>query len=123
VRSSAPAGTLKQNPFPLVGQVRRPRELKEPHRIWPEAAFRAVIEAALAGRRSGLARAMAIARYVGARRGDLVAIPRTARQEGRFQYVSGKRRVRVDVPEDAMLARWLAALRTPRPPRPARGGR
>lgn len=116
------AGRLKQDPFPLVGQVRRPRELKEPHLIWSEHVFRTVVEAALEARKFGLARAVIIGRYVGARRGDLVAIPRSARQDGRFQYMSGKRRVRVDVVEDPALARWLS--RTPdTPPDEARQGR
>lgn len=116
------AGKLKQDPFPLVGQVRRPRELKEPHLIWSDATFRTVVEAALEARKFGLARAVAVARYIGARRGDLVAVPRSARQDGRFQYVSGKRRVRVDVIEDPELGRWLA--RTPdAPPAEPRQGR
>lgn len=70
--------------------------------------------AAVAQRRFGLARAIAIARYVGARRGDLVRMPRAARvpagggQNGlRFKFLSGKRRIRVDVPEDAALTEWL----------------
>ena len=102
------SGRLEKDPFPLVGQVRRPRSLKEPHLIWSDAVFAKVMEAAIAAGKHGLARALAVGRYVGARRGDLVAIPRTSRQDGRFQYVSGKRRVRVDVPEDPRLAEWLA---------------
>jgi len=116
------AGALKQDPFPLVGQVRRPRHLKEPHLLWSEADFETVMEAALVRGRHGLARALAIARYVGARRGDLVAISRTARQDGRFQYLSGKRRVRVDILEDPLLTAWLD--RTPAaPPAKPRPGR
>ncbi|WP_334164729.1 tyrosine-type recombinase/integrase [Phenylobacterium sp.] len=104
------AGTLKRDPFPLVGQVRRPRALGEPHRIWSDEVLATVIEAALAARRPGLARAVAIARYTGARRGDLVRIPRTARREGRFRFHSGKRGVHVDIPEDPALAGWLESL-------------
>ena len=69
----------------------------------------------------GLARAVAVARYVGARRGDLVAIPRSARQNGRFQYLSGKRRVRVDIPEDSALASWLDATPDAPPDTPRQG--
>jgi integrase len=122
LRPQLVAGRLEKDPFPLVGQVRRPRELREPHLIWSEAVFQAAVEEALARRRFGLARALAIGRYVGARRGDLIAIPRTARQDGRFQYLSGKRRVRVDVPEDPELSRWMA-LTPDTPPQAPRPGR
>ncbi|ACG78598.1 phage integrase [Phenylobacterium zucineum HLK1] len=115
------SGLLEKDPFPLVGQVRRPRALREPHLIWSDEMFEVVAQAALDAGKPGLARALAIARYVGARRGDLVAIPRTARQNGRFRFMSGKRRVRVDVAEDPQLTRWLE--RTPDAPeqRPRRG--
>lgn len=115
------AGRLKQDPFPLIGQVRRPRELREPHLIWSDEIFTVVMEAALEARKFGLARAVAVGRYIGARRGDLVAIPRSARQHGRFQYVSGKRRVRVDVIEDTELGRWLARTPDAPPDEPRRG--
>ena len=102
--------------------MRRSRQLREPHLIWSEAVFSTAVDEALARQRYGLARALAIGRYVGARRGDLVCIPRTARQDGRFQYLSGKRKIRVDVPEDPELSRWLA--RTPdMPPTDPRRGR
>ncbi len=115
------SGLLEKDPFPLVGQVRRPRDLGEPHLIWSDAVFATVIEAALEAAKPGLARAVAIGRFVGARRGDLVSIPRTARNQGRFQYMSGKRRVRVDVVEDPELTGWFS--RTPDAPeaRPRRG--
>lgn len=115
------SGRLKQDPFPLIGQVRRPRTLKEPHLIWSDLTFEAVMEAALEARKFGLARAVAVGRYIGARRGDLVAMPRSARQNGRFQYVSGKRRVRVDVIEDPQLGLWLARTPDAPPPEPRQG--
>ena len=100
-------GQLAGDPFDLVGEVSRPRHLAEPHAIWPESVVETVIEAAIVRRRSGIARAVAIARYVGARRGDLVTIARAARDGGRVRFLSGKRRVQVDVPEDPALAPWL----------------
>ncbi|RAK52612.1 tyrosine-type recombinase/integrase [Phenylobacterium deserti] len=115
------AGRLAKDPFPLVGQVRRPRELKEPHLIWSDAVFAKVMEAALAAEKFGLARALAVGRYVGARRGDLVAIPRTAREAGRVRFMSGKRRIRVDVPEDPRLTAWLGRTPESPPDRPRRG--
>ena len=102
--------TLKVDPFPLVGAVRRPRTLPEPHLVWPDAVFERVMAELQAQERYGLARALAVARFVGARRGDLVRIPLTARSGGRFAYVSGKRQVRVDIPEDARLSHWLDRL-------------
>lgn len=41
------AGRLKQALFPLIRQVRRPPEVKEPHLIWSDLTFEAVTEAAL----------------------------------------------------------------------------
>lgn len=113
---------LDKDPFPLVGQVRRPAELAEPHRIWPMAVVDAVIQRAIEEEKYGVARAVAIGRYVGARRDDLTKISRRARQGGRFQFMSGKRRVQVDVLEDPALTRILD--RTPDAPKPsARRGR
>jgi integrase len=99
------------DPFSRIRQVRRPREAVEPHPIWPEAVVRMVIEAAIDQRRFGVARAVALARYAGARRGDLVRLPQAARQEGRISWLSGKRKVLVDMPEDPLLTDWLE--RTP----------
>ena len=99
---------------------RWPRDLVEPHLIWPASVFATVIEAAIAQKRYGLARAIAIARFAGARRGDLVRIPRTARAGGRFQFRSGKRGVAVDVPEDPELTRWLDGTPSSQPPSPWR---
>jgi integrase len=107
LKASLVAGHLKQDPFPLVGQVRRPRHLAEPHLVWSDAVLETAMAAGLAAQRHGLVRALAIARWTGARRGDLVRIPRSARENGRFRFVSGKRRVRVDIPEDPALTRWL----------------
>lgn len=95
------------DPFSLIEGVRRPSDALEPHIIWPELVVEAVIKAAIADQQFGLARAVAIMRYVGARRGDAVSIPIAARQAGQFRYLSGKRKVPVDVPEDAKLTHWL----------------
>ena len=104
------------DPFSLIADVRRPRTLGEPHTLWPAEVVRAVIDRAIAERRFGLARAVVIARYAGARRGDLVAIPRSARQDGTLSYLSGKRRVLVQVPEDPELTRWLDTTPATQPP-------
>jgi integrase len=99
------------DPFSRIKQVRRPREAAEPHPIWPETVVRTVIEEAIALRKFGLARAVAIGRYAGPRRGDLVRVAQAGRVEGRIAWLSGKRKVPVDMPEDPLLTEWLE--RTP----------
>lgn len=96
------------DPFGRVRQVRRPRDAAEPHPIWPEAVVEAVIEAAMEARRVGVARAVALSRYTGARRGDVVRIGHAARRDGRISWLSGKRKVPVSMPEDPILTRWLS---------------
>ncbi len=97
------------DPFSFIADVRRPASLAEPHIIWPAEVVRTVIEAAIAERRFGLARAVALARYAGARRGDLIKISAKARIGGRLVFRSGKRGIMVDQPEDPELTRWLSA--------------
>lgn len=101
------ADGAQTDPFSLIDGVRRPADLKEPHIIWPEADVTTVIEAAIQERQFGLARAVAIARYVGARRGDLVKIAKAARQGGHFRFLSTKKKIPVDMPEDPLLTAWL----------------
>lgn len=98
------------DPFALVPQVRRPAEAKEPHILWPDETLRVVVEAAIAERRYGLARAIVLARFAGARRGDLVRLTTTARANGRIRFTTAKRKVAVDIPEDPRLARWLDVI-------------
>lgn len=99
------------DPFALIPQVRRPREAAEPHLIWPEAVVLSVIAAALAAGKPGLARGVAIGRYAGARRDDLVRLTKAARRGGRFAYMTGKRRIAVDMPEDPALTAALGAIK------------
>lgn len=99
------------DPFALIPQVRRPREAAEPHLIWPEAVVLSVIAAALAAGKPGLARGVAIGRYAGARRDDLVRLTKAARRSGRFAYMTGKRRIAVDMPEDPALTAALDAIK------------
>lgn len=115
------SGALGQDPFPLVGQVRRPRDAREPHLLWSETVFDTIMTVSLAQKRYGLVRACALGRFVGARRGDLVIISRAARHDGRFQYLAGKRRVPVDIEEDPELTRWLALTPDSPPDEPRRG--
>ena len=98
------------DPFAQIPAVRRPASAPEPHPLWPAEVLEAVVARALANGNPGLARAVVIARYVGARRGDLVKLGRSARGEGRFRFLSGKRRIQVDVEEDPALTAWLGIL-------------
>lgn len=109
------------DPFGLIPQVRRPDSLKEPHTLWPLAAVETVIAAAIKRRRFGLARAIAIARYTGARRDDLARMTKAVRRGGRFAFLSGKRKVPVDIPEDPELTRWLDLTPDFQPDEPRNG--
>lgn len=114
-------GLLEGDPFPLVGQVRRPRHLAEPHPVWMMDVVETVIGEAIRQRKFGLARAVAIGRFVGPRREDIVALRKTARANSRFRFLSGKRRVLVDQEEDPRLTAWLAATPDKQPAEPRRG--
>lgn len=96
------------DPFTIIPGVRRPQNMAEPHRIWPEAVVHTVIEWAIREGRVGLARAVAVGRYAGARRGDIVKLSVSARRQGRFAFLAGKRHVPVDMPEDPALAAVLS---------------
>lgn len=110
LKRSIKAGQIEGgDPFALIEQVRRPHHMAEPHTIWPQAVVEAVIAACIEERRFGLARGVAVGRYAGVRRGDIVGLTIAARRNGRFAFLSGKRKVPVDMPEDAALTRWLDA--------------
>lgn len=95
------------DPFSMIPGVRRPHDMGEAHIIWPEHVVLKVIEFAISEGRYGLARGVAIGRYVGARRGDIVKLTKAARKAGRFAFLSGKRKVPVNQPEDPALAAIL----------------
>ena len=95
------------DPFAMIPGVRRPHDMGEPHIIWPEAVVHLVIESAVRQGKIGLARGVAIGRYAGARRGDIVKLTKAARVAGRFTWRSGKRNVLVNMPEDPQLTAVL----------------
>jgi hypothetical protein len=100
------AGDIEADPFTQIARVRRSHDLEEPHAIWSDDDFRAVVTHA----HPGLARGVAIGRYVGARREDIVCLTGAARRQGRFAYVSQKRKVPVDIPEPPELTAYLDRL-------------
>lgn len=102
--------------FSMIPGVPRPADKGEPHIIWPESVVHAAIARALKHGKVGLARGIAIGRYAGARRGDIVKMTKAVRRtRGRFAFLSGKRRVPVDIAEDPALTTILTE--TPDHPR------
>lgn len=113
-------GRVQGDPFHRLKKVRRPHDLGEAHPTWHDAETHAAIELAIARKLPGLARAIALGRYGGFRRGTICAMPVGARINGfddhgqpqrRLQHVTEKRTVLADKPEDARLTALLA--RTP----------
>lgn len=86
-------GTIAADPFTRIDAVKRPHDAPEPHPIW----FPHEVGHVLAIKRDGFIRAIALARYAAARRGDLVRMPETAIAGGRIRWRSGKRGVQVDI--------------------------
>ena len=102
--------------FSMIPGVPRAADKGEPHIIWPESVVHAAIARALKQGKVGLARAIAIGRYAGARRGDIVKMTKAVRRtSGRIAWLSGKRRVPVDIAEDPALTTVLTS--TPDHPR------
>jgi integrase len=97
------------DPFALIPGVRRPRNAGEPHRMWPDEVVVTVIEAAIEAGKIGLARGVAIGRWQGSRREDIVRLTLAARRSGRFAFITGKRKVPVDRAEDPALTAVFAA--------------
>ena len=110
------------DPFSRIKGVKRPRTAKTAHPIWPEWMVTLVIETAVAKGRYGVARAVAVGRYAGARRGDVVDITHAARQTRwpsnvrRIGWLTDKKRVTVDMKEDPRLTHWLDATPASQPP-------
>lgn len=113
-------GRVPADPFLRLKKVRRPHDAGEAHPTWTDAEVAAVIELAIARKMPGLARAVALGRWGGFRRGTICALPVGARVMGhdatgapqrRLYHITEKRAVLADKPEDARLTALLA--RTP----------
>jgi hypothetical protein len=105
------------DPFAKVKKLRRPHGAGEPRPMWDDAEVDAAIADALARKKPGLARAYALGRWGGFRRGTICAIPRSARVKGytdelgehrRINWVTEKRGVLCDKREDPRLTDLLA---------------
>ena len=111
---------IKGDPFHKLKKVKRPHDARESHPAWDDHEVEAAIEDAIARGTPGLARAIALGRYGGFRRGTICKIPRNARTvvpgddglpEHRLYWITEKKRVLCDKREDPRLTAVLA--RTP----------
>ena len=73
---------VKVDPFARVKKVRRPRDSGEAHPVWEDAEVEAAIQLARERKTPGLARAIALGRWGGFRRGTICALPLNARTLG-----------------------------------------
>ena len=111
---------IPADPFARIKKVKPPHDRPEAHPIWEDAEVEAAIELAIARKMPGLARAIALGRWGGYRRGTICLIPLNARSTGhddqgrphmRHHWVTEKRKVLADKREDPRLTALLA--RTP----------
>ena len=109
-------GRIAINPFARLKRVKAPHDRKEPNPVWEDAEVMGVIGLALSRNMPGLARAIAIGRWGGFRRGTICNIPLHARTVGhtddgktyrRLFWLTEKRRVLCDKPEDPRLTEFL----------------
>jgi integrase len=108
------------DPFAKVPKLKPPHGQGEPHPTWDDREVHVAIEEALARGYPGLARAVALGRWGGFRRGTICAVPLSARiesldadigQHRRLYWITEKRRVLCDKREDSRLSDIMA--RTP----------
>lgn len=111
---------ISGDPFHKIPKVKRPHEVHEVNPRWEDHEVVAGIEDAIERGTPGLARAIALGRYGGFRRGTICNLPRHARtiaindngeQERRLYWLTEKRIVLADKREDARLTEIIE--RTP----------
>lgn len=107
---------ISGDPFATIGKVARPHSAGEAHPAWEDTEVQAAIADALQRKTPGLARAIALARWGGFRRGTICRLPFSARvlsidEHGepyrRLLWITEKRKVLCDKPEDAHLTELL----------------
>ena len=100
------------DPFHKVKKVSKPHSSDEAHPIWEDYEVEVAIDAAIENDQAGLARAIALGRFGGFRRGTICHIPLGARLTGyndegyperRLYWITEKRIVRCDKREDPRL--------------------
>ncbi len=112
----APAGL-----FANLQRVDRPHGLGESNPFWTDAEFQTVLDDCLCSKRYGLARALALARWAGFRRGTICGIRNNARYavdqpdgsvQMRIRHLTEKGQVLGDKAEDRRLTALLNATPT-----------
>lgn len=109
-------GTITGRPFADVEKLKAPIDTPEPHPAWEDREVEAAIAFAIGNKQQGLARAIALGRWGGFRRGGICKIPLSARVVGhddddveqkRLYWKTPKRGVICDKPEDPRLSELL----------------
>jgi len=107
---------IKGDPFHKVERVKRPHGAGEANPMWEDYEVEAGIADALRRNTPGLARAIALGRWGGFRRGTICRIPRHARpkrrnadgvMQARLYWITEKREVLCDKREDGRLTALL----------------
>ncbi len=108
---------IKLDPFSRIKKVKPPHDRGEAHPVWEDAEVEAAIALAIERKRPGLARAIALGRWGGFRRGTICSIPLNARSTGRDEHgergprlywITEKRKVLCDKREDPRLSALMA---------------
>ncbi len=109
-------GTVPGRPFADIVKLKPSANKTEPHPAWTDKEIDAAIQMAIEVGQPGLARALALGRWGGFRRGGICRIPLHARTDGhddddrpqkRLYWTTPKRGVLCDKPEDNRLADLL----------------
>lgn len=108
---------IEIDPFAKLKRAKRPADAGETNPAWTDEEVAAGIGEALRRKKPGLARAIALGRWGGFRRGTICNIPRTARIEGfndqggkerRLYWITEKRQVLCNKREDPRLTDLIA---------------
>lgn len=109
-------GRIEADPFSRLKRAKAPRRTGDANPAWTDDEVTAAIAEAKRRGRPGIARAIALGRYAGFRRGTICAVPLTARvrQDGavRLNWVTEKRGVLCDKREDPRLTALIEETRS-----------
>jgi integrase len=109
-------GRINSDPFQHIKKARRPHNAPESNPVWEDHELDAIIQLALNRKMPGLARAVGLGRWGGFRRGTICNLPlhvrtigydESGRSQRRLYWLTEKRRVVCDKPEDTRLTALL----------------
>lgn len=109
-------GRIPADPFVHLTKVKPPHDRAEPNPIWEDGEVDGAVTLALQRGMPGLARAIALRRWAGFRRATICKVPVHIRTQGfaadgtsyrRLYWITEKRRVLCDKPEDPRLTGLL----------------